>query len=446
MNYQAVILAGGEGKRIAPLGIHSPKAMFGIMGKPLVQYVIENLKSVGITDLVLVASPRHEHFRQYFGNGEPYGVSIRYTIQHEPLGQADALLTAEPHIHSPFFVLNANDLFESSLLQEMMIVSQRENPGVILAGRKVSDPYRFGVMRFDASGKLTGVVEKPPQGQEPSDIAVVGVYCFSPEIFTCIHKTEAGTTDDQYERAYQMLIDQGIGAYIRYDGVFESYKFPWNLLNLSDLLLSRISGPQISPTARIAANATIDGKVIIEDNVRIFEYATVRGPAYIGKGSVVGNTALVWGGCSIGHHSVIGYGSEIKHTILGNNCWTHRNYVGDSIIADGCSFGAGTITANYRFDEQEVQVSIGESRLSTGTDKFGVIMAEGCRTGCNSVILPGLKVGPNSIIGPGVTLREDLPANKIALLTSTAYNTLDNRLDNTGRSRENLLSALEKKA
>ena len=83
---------------------------------------------------------------------------------------------------------------------------------------------------------------------------------------------------------------------------------------------------------------------------------------------------------------VIGYGSEIKHSVFGRNVWTHRTYVGDSIVSDNCSFGAGTITANYRFDEEQVSVTVKGERVSTGTDKFGVIMAEGCRTGSNSVV------------------------------------------------------------
>jgi bifunctional UDP-N-acetylglucosamine pyrophosphorylase/glucosamine-1-phosphate N-acetyltransferase len=105
-------------------------------------------------------------------------------------------------------------------------------------------------------------------------------------------------------------------------------------------------------------------------------------------------------------------------------------------VSDNCSFGAGTITANFRFDESEVPVTVGDQRMSTGTNKFGVIMAEGCRTGSNSVLVPGVKVGPNSIVGPGVTLLDDLPPNKIALPVRASYEVRENRLDLTQKSRE----------
>lgn len=433
---QAVILAGGEGKRIHPLGINKPKAMFEIMGKPLIQFVVENLREAGITDLIIVTGPNQEPFKNYFGQGDDFGVEIKYTIQHEPLGQANAVLTAENMVHSHFFVLNANDIFEPQLLTEVMTRADEYKANLALVGRKVDEPWRFGVMGFDDDGKLISVVEKPPVGQEPSNVAVVGVYYFSPDIFQCIRDTPAGKTDDQYERAYQLLIDRGQGTHIEYDGLFESYKFPWNLLTISDLLLKQIKGQQVSPTAKISDRAVIGDDVIIEDNVRVFENAVVRGPAYIGAGSVIGNNAMVWGGCSFGPGCVIGFGSEIKHSIFGRNVWTHLTYVGDSIVSDNCSFGAGTITANFRFDEGEVPVNVGDQRFSTGTNKFGVIMAEGCRTGSNSVLLPGVKVGPNSIVGPGVTLMQDLPPNKIALPVKSSYEVRDNRLDLTDRTRD----------
>lgn len=443
MSIQAVILAGGEGKRIHPLGINKPKSMFEIMGKPLIQFVVENLREAGITDLIIVTGPNQEQIHNYFGDGRDFEVKIQYAYQAQPLGQANAVQAAESLIHSHFFVLNANDIFDSSLLTEVMSRANEAQANLALVGRRVTEPWRFGVMCFDSAGQLVGVIEKPPAGQEPSDVAVIGVYYFSPDIFQCIRDTPLGETDDQFERAYQLLIDRGQAVHVAYDGLFDSYKFPWNLLTISDLLLSqKIRGQQISPSAKISDRAVLGDNVIIGDNVRVFENAVIRGPAYIGAGSVIGNNAMVWGGCSFGPGCVIGFGSEIKHSIFGRNVWTHRNYVGDSIVSDNCSFGAGTITANFRFDEEEVRVSVGEKQMSTGVNKFGVIMAEGCRTGCNSVLTPGVKVGPNSIVGPGVTLLDDLPPDKIALPTRASYEVRDNRLDLTSKERDELMKKI----
>ena len=439
MSLQAVILAGGEGKRSHPLGITKPKSMFELMGKPLIQYVIENLRTAGITDLIIVTGPNQEKIHEHFGDGSAFNVKIQYTFQPEPLGQANAVQTAESLIHKHFFVLNANDIFNPNLLTQVIDAATTSNADIALVGTPIDDPTRFGVMRFNDDGKLIGVLEKPPAELAPSKTAVMGIYYFSPDLFDCIRNTPLGDTDDQYERAYQLLIDRGNAIHIEYNDIFESFKFPWNLLSINDLLLAQhVKGQHISPTATISDRAIIGDNVIISDNVRIFENAVIRGPAYIGPGSIVGNNTMILGGCTIGAGCVIGFGSEIKHAVFGNNVWTHRNYVGDSIIADNCSFGAGTITANYRFNEKDVWVNVEGSRISTGTDKFGVIMGEGCRTGSNSVIMPGTKVGPNSIVGPGVILTNDLPANKFAILQKNSYRVRPNEDSLTKSSRDEL--------
>lgn len=441
MNTQAVILAGGEGKRIRPLGLNKPKSMFEIMGRPLIETVIQNLKDVGIDDIIVVTAP-DDKIPDSLGDGSHIGVKVRYVVQSAPLGQANAIQAAENMIDSSFFVLNANDVFESSLLQNMMDAAGKRNTELVLAGREVDDPTRFGVMRFE-DGRLSGVVEKPPADQAPSNIAVVGVYYFPPDIFRYIGNTPLGDTDDQLERAYQKLIDEGKGTFVSYNGGFESYKYPWDLLKISDLQLDKITEQSIDSSARIADSANIDGNVIIEAGVRVFENAVIRGPVYIGADSIVGNNALIIGKCSIGPGCVIGFGSEIKHSVFGREVWTHRTYVGDSIVSDNCSFGAGTITANFRFDEQNVKVDVKGQRIDTGFNKFGVVMAEGCRTGSNSVLMPGVKLGPNSIVGPGVTLMEDLLPNKIALLTQDAYRVRDNRLDLVEGTRDELRQRLD---
>ena len=183
-------------------------------------------------------------------------------------------------------------------------------------------------------------------------------------------------------------------------------------------MLKRIKESSISGTAKVSPLAVLDetnGNIIVEDGTRILEFAVIRGPAYIGKKSIIGNHTLISGGTSIGESCVVGFGTEISHTILGDHCWTHKNFLGDSIISDNCSFGAGTITANLRFDEAPVKVRVGEQRISSGMEHFGIIMAEDCRTGCNAVLSPGVKIGPNSIVGPSVVLMDDLPSGKMAI-------------------------------
>lgn len=445
MKLQAVVLAGGIGKRTAPLGLNKPKSMFRVMGKPLIYHILDAIRqSKLIEDVTVVVAPGDSAIREYLEQGDLAGLNIHYAVQEKPLGQANALLQARPTTYGSFLALNANDVFDPALLVDLAQLGSKNHLDVALVGREVSEPHKYGVMAFDAKGHLVGVVEKPKPEEAPSKVAVVGLYYFSENIWSALDETPLGETDDQLERAYQKLISAGNGGYVQYDGPFATFKFPWDLLSINDLLMKRLSESRISTSANISPDAILDGLVVVEDGVRILEHAVIRGPAYISKGCIIGNSTLIRGNSSIGRSCVVGFSTEISHSIFGDGVWTHSNYVGDSIISDNCSFGAGTITANVRFDERAVKVRIGENRMSSGMDHFGVIMAEHCRTGCNVVLGPGVKVGPNSLVGPGIVLREDLPPRKMAVLAPTVYEIRDNQLDVSTLSREQRMKMLKK--
>ena len=442
MRVQAVILSGGAGERAFPLSAGKPKPMFEFLGKPLLRYVIENLREVGIDDLIIVTGRDPREIQDYFGTGERLGVRIRYTTQEKPLGMANALQTAEHLLEDRFFMLNGNDISEPYLLTDALKKAQGTEGDMVLVGREMDKPWKFGVFKFE-DGKVTAVVEKPAMGEEPSNVVVVGVYFFSRLIFDYIARTPL--SNYQLEMAYQGLIDEGNVEFVPYDGGFESFKYPWDLLTMNEHLMDRfITEPLISDQAHISDKAVIDGNVVIEEGARVFEHAVIRGPAYVGHNSVIGNNVLMWNYSSIGANSVIGFSSEIKHSLIGRNCWIHMSYVGDSIVSDNCSFGAGTITANFRFDEGEVPVRVKEERVSSGADKLGVIMGEDCKTGCNATLMPGVKVGPHSIVGPGVVLYDDLLPDSI-ISGPAPYTIKRNEITLSAEAKEEKMKTLRKR-
>lgn len=456
---RAIVLAGGAGNRSHPLGVQRPKSLFPLIGRPLIGWVLEALADAGVPDAVIVTGPGEGGIRTALGD-RAFGVALRYATQASPRGQADALRAARAEAgDGPVLVLNANDAYDPRVLAR--VVRSVESGGdVVLVGRRTTEPERFGIMVFDgdedsvhgagddadpstAGGpRLVGVVEKPPRQAAPSDVAVVGVYGFSHAIWAALDATPDGPTDDAFERAYGSLIARGSAKWLPYDGPFASFKHPWDVLAVGDVLFERARCRQIDPTARISDSAVIDGDVILAAGVRVFEHAVIRGPAYLGPGCIVGNGALIRGGVSLGAHCVVGYRTEISHSMIGDHTWTHMNYVGDSVIGDNCSLGAGTITANLRFDEGPIRVAVGDEIVSTGRPYFGVIMADDCRTGCNAVLLPGRKIGPNSIVGPGVVLDADLPPGMMATLAGGAYTLRDNPIDVSALSRADRMRAV----
>ncbi len=167
----------------------------------------------------------------------------------------------------------------------------------------------------------------------------------------------------------------------------------------------------ISKDAQIADTAVIKGDVIIKEGVRIFDHATINGPCYIGKNAVVANNSLVRDSM-INEGCVIGYSTEIARSSIGKNVWTHANYIGDSIISDNCSFGSGTVTGNLRLDEKNISVNIKGEKISSETNKFGLITGENIRCGINTSFMPGVKIGSNCVIGAGLVIPYDIEENK----------------------------------
>ncbi|MGQ9530499.1 MAG: bifunctional sugar-1-phosphate nucleotidylyltransferase/acetyltransferase [Candidatus Bathycorpusculaceae bacterium] len=417
---QTVILAGGSGRRVFPLAAVKPKPMFKILGKPLIQHVIEILKEAGLKDFIIVVGKDGKLIKDCLADGGKFGVNIEYALQKKPLGMANALEAAEGLVEENFFVVNADDLFEISLIKDMLKQFKKGDAEIVLSCKPVEETWKFGIIQLEGS-KVTKLVEKPPKGAEPSNLAVIGVYIMTKKIFNYFKKVPV--SDHQYEDAIQNFIqDKNRVAAVRYEGFFASYKYPWDLFTMNEYLMDKLVKERIiEEGVEISERASVEGRVWIRRGAKIFGGACIKGPSYIGLNSMIGNNALVRDYSSIGDNSVVGFSSEIKHSLIGDNCWFHMNYIGDSIISDNCLFGAGTITANFRFDEKNVKVTVDGEKVDSGRNKLGVIAGDFCKTGINACLLPGIKIGPNSIVGPGICLQDDLEPNKIIFLDKKCY-------------------------
>jgi UDP-N-acetylglucosamine diphosphorylase/glucosamine-1-phosphate N-acetyltransferase len=440
---QTVILAGGTGKRIFPLAVNKPKPMFKILGKPLIQHVIETLKKAGLKDFIVVIGHNGEQIREYLADGSKLGVNIDYTVQKEALGMANALETAKGLVEDNFFVVNADDIFESSLIKEMTKQFKRGSADIVLSCKPVEETWKFGIIRVE-DDKVIDFVEKPPIGQEPSNLAVVGVYMMPKRIFDYYKKIPV--SDHQYEDTIQKFIqDKNVVRAVSYDGFFAGYKYPWDLFTINKYLMdTRIKKQTIEDDVEISERTQVEGNVWIRRGTRILEGACIRGPCYIGENSFIGNNSLVWNYSSIGNNCVVGFSTEIKHSLIGDDCWFHLNYIGDSIISDNCLFGAGTITANFRFDEKNVKARIGGKKVDSGTDKLGAIVGDNCKTGINACLSPGVKIGPHSIVGPNVNLQNDLKPSKIISVDKKSYVVTENRITISSEKKRQLMKRLMK--
>ena len=417
--------------------------MFKLLGKPLIQHVIDTLKEAGLKDYVVVVGHQGEQIKDYLKDGSKLGVNIEYTLQKQSLGMADALKTAEKLAEDNFFVVNADDIFEASLIKQMNQQFHKGDAEIILSCKPVTQTWKFGIIQVEDE-QVTDFVEKPPKGKEPSNLAVVGVYILTKQIFDYYKKIPV--SDHQYEDAILAFIkDRNVVKAVSYDQFFAGYKYPWDLFTINKHLMNKkLTKQTIEEDVTISEKASVEGKVWLGKGAKVFANACVKGPCYIGENSVVGNNSLVRDYTSLGRGCVVGYSTEVKHSLVGDDCWFHTNYVGDSIISDNCLFGAGTITANFRFDEKNIQVWVGDRRVDSGTNKLGAIIGNNCKTGINSCLEPGVKIGPQSMVGPNVDLQSDLEPETIILVNKNSYVKTKTRITISSESKEQLMKKLMK--
>jgi bifunctional UDP-N-acetylglucosamine pyrophosphorylase/glucosamine-1-phosphate N-acetyltransferase len=438
---KVVFLCGGVGKRMFPLT--EDKLLLKFLGKPFIQYQIERAKEAGLNRFVVVGNPQNlERIERIAGNLP--GVEVEFAVQEHPLGIADALQKAERLLDEEVMVLNPNDVFEGVAYTSLIKQRKKGTAMSYILGYQVKEHFPGGYLVVDEANRLKQIVEKPRNGEEPSNLVNIMIHLHT-NVSRCLEYVKNVQTDrdDVYECALDKMAKEGYTIEVLpYRNFWAAIKYPWHIFAIVRHFLDGTQ-PRISPSAQVSSRATIEGKVIIEDNVRVLENAVIRGPAYIGANSIIGNNVLVRQYSHIGADCVVGYCTEVKGSYIGDKCWFHSSYVGDSIIAEGCSFGAGTVLANFRFDEGNISVRVGDEMVDTGLDKLGAMMGENCKTGINASILPGVRVGANTFVGPHVCLTADVEPNKM-VLPEPRYRVMQKEIELDDKKKEELMRKLGK--
>lgn len=411
---KTILLAAGRSKRLKPLG---DKNFLNFLGKPLLQWQLEQLYKAGFKDVVVVGGAHNLEEISGLIKNVPNEVTV---VEQENLneGMAGAVLAAKKMIakKEPVLIVSGNDVIESSAFEQIMAAHRVAEHGLLLA-KEVDAYFPGGYLKTDEDFFCKNIVEKPGKGNEPSNLVNIVVHYFgqSGDLFKTLEEIDS-KNDDRYESALAEMMNKG--ARIRaipYEGFWKPVKYPWHVLDLTEHFLKTLSEYEIrnleNTGIEIADTATVKGGVYLEDGVKILDNAVVAGPAYIGRNTVIATNALVRNS-HIGDNCVIGFGTEVARSYVGNCVWTHSNYIGDSIIGDNCSFGAGTVTGNLRLDEAAVLVNVEGSKVSAERNKLGLIMGSGVRCGINTSFMPGVKIGRNSMVGAGIVVAADVEEGK----------------------------------
>jgi len=171
-------LAGGAGTRLHPITVSQSKQLLPVYDKPMIYYPLATLMLAGIREFLIITTPRDQTaFRDLLGSGQQWGIRFEYAVQAQPNGIAQALIIAEPFLDgAPSALILGDNIFYGANLSELLKSASDRTAGATVFGYTVQDPERYGVVAFDARGKVSELLEKP--ARPPSNYAVTGIYFY----------------------------------------------------------------------------------------------------------------------------------------------------------------------------------------------------------------------------------------------------------------------------
>ncbi len=302
---KALVLSGGKGTRLRPSTFTTAKQLLPVANKPILGYVLDQIKNSGITELGLVIAPETGNdVKLYVGEGSEWKLNVTY-IPQEPLGLAHAVKTAKNFLGNEEFLMYLGDNLLGDNIENFIKKFEREDLDALILLKKVEDPRMFGVAVLDKKGNVIKLVEKPKE--PPSNLALMGVYLFSSKIHDAIERIKPSWRGElEITDAIQEMINLG------YNVKAEILKSWWldtgkkddiltaNALILDEFIERSINGKII--------NSKIEGRVNINKNAKI-KNCNIRGPCVIGENCIIEDSF-------IGPYTSIGDKSKIINSAL----------------------------------------------------------------------------------------------------------------------------------
>jgi len=371
-----------------PLTYTRPKVMLPIANKPILEHSLIEARKAGIGEFIFITGYHDEQIRDYFGSGDKWGVNIDYCTQRRQLGTADALKMVKGLVDGNFLVINGDILVDQKGINSL---TDKSNTTVSIF--KVKDTRDLGVVEV-SKGKVVRIHEKTEK--PPSHMANAGLYLFTPDIFDAISQTSKSPRGEyEITDSLQLMIGKGHHISCQEISYWLDLIYPWNLLAANESLLAGVEPQNLG---KIEDNVVMQGIISIGKDTVVRSGSYLVGPAVIGQNCEIGPNCYIRPHTSIGDNCHIGSAVEVKNSIIMKGSKIpHHNYVGDSIIGEGCNLGAGTQIANLRLDKKDIMVG----SIDTKRRKLGAIIGDSVETGINASINVGSMIGNNSHIGPG---------------------------------------------
>jgi glucose-1-phosphate thymidylyltransferase len=351
---KALILAGGAGTRLRPITHTRAKQLVPVANKPILFYGVEAMVAAGITEIGVIVGDTRDEVMAALGDGSGFGARMTYIRQDAPLGLAHCVRIARDFLADDDFVMYLGDnLLEQDLSAFVRAFEAArlgdQPPAAQILLKQVPDPQRFGIATLDDDGNVVALVEKPVD--PPSDLALVGVYLFTPRVHDAVEAIEPSPRGElEITDAIQWLVDQGerVRCELLTGWWIDTGKLT-PLLEANRLLLERI---ETRIDGDVDDESSIDGRVIVERGAVVIG-STLRGPVAIGVGTRVENS-FIGPFSAVGNDCVV-TNSEIEHSVV-----MDRSSILDIARLEDSLIGSDAIVSRSRQRPRALRLMVGD--------------------------------------------------------------------------------------
>ena len=310
---KALVLSGGSGTRLRPITHTSAKQLVPVANKPVLFYGLEAIADVGITDVGIIVGDTAPAIEAAVGDGSQFGLNVTYIRQDAPRGLAHAVLVARDFLGDDDFVMYLGDNFIVGGINGLVEEFTAARPDAQIMLQQVSDPRSFGVAELDSAGRVKNLEEKPKQPK--SDLALVGVYLFTPVIHEAVASLKPSWRGElEITEAIQWLLDSG--RTVNSSTITGYWKDTGNVTDMLEVNRLVLESLKEDLAGDVDDASEVIGRVVVEAGARVTS-SRIVGPVIIGAGSKVdgayiGPFTAIDSGCSITD-------SEIEYSIVLSN-------------------------------------------------------------------------------------------------------------------------------
>lgn len=324
-----------------------------MLNRPLLEYRLRNLREHGVQGIVLACSKGMRGVEERFGDGSSLGVRISYCYEERPLGSGRAVKEAAraAGTSGPLVVCNG-DILTNIDLTSMLEQHRLAAATLSISLARVDDPWHYGVVEVDEDQRIRRFVEKPPEGEEPSNLINAGTWIFEPEVLARIPDDDTAIIDGFCERVlFPGIIEAGLRVQGFVEDLWVDIGSPERYLRANRLMLERVAhqigeDALVCEGAELADDVVISGLVCVGAGARVGPGTRIVGPVVIGERTALGahvrlSTSVLWEAAAIGN------GASITGSIIGGGVAVGAGAkICDAVIADRASIPGGRAIAS----------------------------------------------------------------------------------------------------